>query len=93
MKNIKDFGSDDFLGLWKSSDGKITFYFDKKVNLVFPDKQIIGDLKVSYITSCESCINCLKIEINSIIFFVKQITDDGFFLTTDHGEILMKKII
>ncbi len=39
MKNIKDYGRDDFLGLWKSSDGEITFYFDTKANLVFPDKQ------------------------------------------------------
>ncbi|MCC5936190.1 MAG: hypothetical protein JJU34_02805 [Lunatimonas sp.] len=94
MKNIKDFKREDFLGFWKSTNPKITFFLDKtQANLVLPNKQIYGDFIVNYVLSCEECTNCLEIGVNNDLFFIKQITENGFFLTTEYGEILLTKIV
>jgi hypothetical protein len=92
MKHIKDFKLEDFKGLWKSKDATFSFIMDKKANLTLPDRQINGDFFVEYIFNSNSCTNCLKIEIGNEIFFIKQITDNGFFLSTKYVEILLTKI-
>lgn len=92
MKHIKDFKLEDFKGFWKSKDSTFSFYLDKKANLTLPDRQIKGDFFVEYIINSNSCTNCLKIEIGGETFFIKQITDIGFFLTATYGEILLSKI-
>ena len=92
MKNIKEYTRDDFLGFWRTKDAKITFYLNTKANLVLPAKQIDGDFIVNYVPSCGSCTNCLKIEINNNIFYVKQISDLGFYLTIEDAEVLLTKV-
>lgn len=91
-KAIHEIKSNDFLGYWESDNKYAKLFMNQKAYLTIGEKTYEGNLTVDYFKDCEECTNCLKLTLAQNHFYIKQIGQDGFFLTIEGGQIFLKKL-
>jgi|GEM_PF-3479526 len=90
-KAIQNITREDFIGYWENSDKRIKLYVNGKSYLTIGDKVYAGTLLIEYLADCEECVNCLRLTVGKHSFFIKQINQNGFYLTTEAGEVFISK--
>lgn len=91
-KAIQNITREDFDGIWISFDQSIKLYVNNTGYLTIGNKVLEGPLSVKYISDCDDCVNCLKLSIGEHEYFIKQIGQNGFYLTVDGGEVFLSKL-
>jgi hypothetical protein len=91
-KAIQNIVSEDFIGYWESSDKSIKLFVDKKGYLTIDEQTYEGALSVEYLKDYKECTHCLRLTIGEYPFYIKQIGQNGFFLSIETGEIFLTKL-
>lgn len=96
-KPIPQIQASDFIGYWKNMEGKegeTSLYVSGNLDstLKINSAKYTGKLVISYGDYSTICNNCLQLNIRGKIFHIKQVDNNGFYLTTDSSEVYLFKV-
>lgn len=96
-KPIQDLIIDDFIGTWnnsKQNGANVYLQVSNNDNATLAINRTIicyGTITIEYFGTSETCTNCLKLTIGNMMFDIRQIDNEGFYLTIEGNQIHMEK--